>query len=167
MGPRWRKTKGLTLYAWIVCLPKKHMETVSGWVDVNMAFGMGDWARSGSSLLTDWCYRNKWGAASEVKRPKCREEKEKVGKGRRRISCKRGAEDSKERKGSSQVPGPGNWPQSQTRAFAGDLVNSSASGTVGQKPDGAKLRENGEAEAKWWVEVIYSRNSLYALGQPN
>lgn len=81
------------------------------------------------------------------------------------ISCKRRAEETSEkRKSSSQVPGPGNW---QTQAFTGDLVNSSASGTVGQKPDGAKIRENGETEAKWWAEVSYPRNSLYALGQPN
>lgn len=76
MGPRWRKTKGHILYAWVVCLLEKHMETVSGWVAVNMAFGMEGWAQSGSFLSCDWLgLQEQVGGVSEVKRPKGGEEK--------------------------------------------------------------------------------------------
>lgn len=77
MGPKWRKTKGHILHVWVVCLLEKHME-ISGWVDMNMAFGMEGWTPSGSFLSCDWLgLQGQVGGVSEVKRPKGGEEKKK------------------------------------------------------------------------------------------
>lgn len=84
--------------------------------------------------VTNWGYKNKWGADSEVKRPKGREEKEKVGKGLRRINHNRTAEDSEE-EGLQSSPRDCELTTELDRAFTGDLVNSNVNSTVGQKPD--------------------------------